>query len=147
MRDACIRVGFFYSQYSRLYTICWSICYYLHNNIHHSIVKNHSIPASIPEEAIAGSLPFFELPIEEKMKYDIHASSNFKGYNALLSENTDPEGRGDLNEGFNFGWEPLEGDVSEMNPWTHTSGAMSGQNVWPEGGEDMKGFRRSMLTY
>jgi isopenicillin N synthase-like dioxygenase len=92
-------------------------------------------------------LPFFELPIEEKMKYDIHASENFKGYNAFLSENTDPEGRGDLNEGFNFGWEPLEGDQSADNPWMHTGGSMGGPNVWPEGGDDMKEFRRAMLTY
>ncbi|PVF93068.1 Clavaminate synthase-like protein [Serendipita vermifera] len=122
IRDACIRVGFFY-------------------------IKNHGIPSSVPEAAIQSSLPFFELPIEEKMKYDIHASDNFKGYNALMSENTDPEGRGDLNEGFNFGWEPLEGDQSADNPWMHTTGSMGGPNVWPEGGADMKEFRKAMLTY
>ncbi|KAG8811880.1 hypothetical protein FRC19_003514 [Serendipita sp. 401] len=124
IRDACIRVGFFY-------------------------IKNHSIPTSLPEAAIEHSLPFFALPEEEKMKYDIHASSNFKGYNAFLSENTDPEGRGDLNEGFNFGWETLEdedGKVTE-NAWNHTDGPMSGMNVWPNGGEDMKVFRRALLTY
>ncbi|KAG8773306.1 hypothetical protein FRC16_005421, partial [Serendipita sp. 398] len=124
IRDACIRVGFFY-------------------------IKNHSIPTSLPEAAIEHSLPFFALPEEEKMKYDIHASSNFKGYNAFLSENTDPEGRGDLNEGFNFGWEALEdedGKVTE-NAWNHTDGPMSGMNVWPNGGEDMKVFRRALLTY
>ncbi|KAG8837648.1 hypothetical protein FRB91_007991, partial [Serendipita sp. 411] len=89
IRDACIRVGFFY-------------------------IKNHSIPTSLPEAAIEHSLPFFALPEEEKMKYDIHASSNFKGYNAFLSENTDPEGRGDLNEGFNFGWEALEDEDGKV---------------------------------
>ena len=81
------------------------------------------------------------------MKYDIHATSNFKGYNAILSENTDPNGTGDLNEGFNFGWEALEGDESEGNPWVHSVGPMGGGNVWPEGGEEMKEFRRSLLTY
>jgi isopenicillin N synthase-like dioxygenase len=85
--------------------------------------------------------------MEEKMKYDIHATSNFKGYNAFLSENNDPEGRGDLNEGFNFGWEALEGDESEASAWAHSSGPMSGANVWPDGGDDMKEFRRALLTY
>ena len=113
----------------------------------HSSVKNHSIPSSIPERAIKSSLPFFDLPIEEKMKYDIHATSNFKGYNAILSENTDPNGRGDLNEGFNIGWEALEGDESEGNVWVHSNDSMGGGNVWPEGGDEMKEFRRSLLTY
>ncbi|KIM29966.1 hypothetical protein M408DRAFT_328410 [Serendipita vermifera MAFF 305830] len=122
IRDACVRVGFFY-------------------------VKNHSIPASLPEQAVQSSLPFFDLSTEEKMRYDIHASSNFKGYNAFLSENTDPEGRGDLNEGFNFGWEALEGDESEKSAWAHTAGPMGGANVWPEGGEEMREFRRALLAY
>lgn len=140
IRDACIRVGFFYSKATFLIAIR-----VLSNGL---TVKNHGIPPSIPETAIKSSLPFFGLSEEEKMKYDIHATDNFKGYNAFLSENTDPEGRGDLNEGFNFGWEVLEGDESEKSPWSHnTGGAMSGGNVWPQGGEEMKEFRRALLTY
>ena len=83
------------------------------------------------------------------MKYDIHKSANFKGYNALLSENTDPEGRGDLNEGFNIGWEVLEGHENQTkgNAWYDQNAPMGGENVWPEGGEDMKAFRRAMLEY
>lgn len=119
IKDACMRVGFFY-------------------------VKNHGIPAALPEKAIQDALPFFALPEEEKMKYDLHATPNFKGYNALLSENTDPAGRGDLNEGYNLGWEVLE----EHDGLSHdTEGPMGGKNVWPEGGEDMKAFRRSALIY
>jgi len=60
---------------------------------HFSPVKNHSIPSSLPQRVISSSLPFFALPEEEKLKYDIRKSSNFKGYNALLSGNEDPEGR------------------------------------------------------
>jgi isopenicillin N synthase-like dioxygenase len=137
IRDACIRVGFFYSR-SPLPTSA---------SINHELVKGHGIPPSVPEAAVKSSLPFFDLPEQEKMKYDIHATDNFKGYNAFLSENTDPEGRGDLNEGYNFGWEALEGDESEHSPWSHTGGAMGGANVWPQGGDDMKEFRRGMLTY
>jgi hypothetical protein len=75
---------------------------------HESPVKNHSIPSSLPQRVISSSLPFFALPEEEKLKYDIRKSANFKGYNALLSGNTDPEGRGDLHEGYNIGWEALQ---------------------------------------
>lgn len=109
-------------------------------------VKNHPIPAEYSDNVIKASLPFFDLPMEEKMKYDLHASTSFKGYNALLSENTDPEGRGDLNEGFNIGWEPLEGDESQGISWDY-QGTMGGENVWPQGGPEMKEFRRAMLQY
>ena len=118
-------------------------------DIHINLVKNHSIPSSLPQRVISSSLPFFALPEEEKLKYDIRKSASFKGYNALLSENTDPEGRGDLNEGFNIGWEALEGHESQTkaNAWHDQNATMGGANVWPEGGEDMKEFRRAMLEY
>jgi isopenicillin N synthase-like dioxygenase len=116
---------------------------------HEIPVKNHSIPSSLPQRVISSSLPFFALPEEEKLKYDIRKSANFKGYNALLSGNTDPEGRGDLHEGYNVGWEALEGHEGETkaNAWYDQNAAMGGANVWPEGGEDMKEFRRAMLEY
>ena len=79
------------------------------SDIHFSPFKNHSIPSSLPQRVILSSLPFFALPEEEKSKYDIRKSAKFKGYNVLLSENTDPEDRGDLNKGFNIGREALEG--------------------------------------
>lgn len=139
IRDACIRVGFFYSKF--IYFVC--TCIYLHQRI---LVKNHGISPSLPESAIHASLPFFDLPEEEKMKYDIHKTDNFKGYNALLSENTDPEGRGDLNEGWNFGWEQLDGEEGRSG-WKDYQGSMGGGNVWPEGGDEMKEFRRALLTY
>ena len=119
------------------------------SDMHINLVKNHSIPSPLPQRVISSSLPFFALPEEEKLKYDIRKSASFKGYNALLSENTDPEGRGDLNEGFNIGWEALEGHESQTktNAWYDKNATMGGANVWPEGGEDMKEFRRAMLEY
>jgi len=116
---------------------------------HFSPVKNHSIPSSLPQRVISSSLPFFALPEEEKLKYDIRKSSSFKGYNALMSGNEDPEGRGDLHEGFNIGWEALEGHNSQakVTAWYDRSITMGGANVWPEGGEDMKEFRSAMLEY
>jgi len=114
VRDACINVGFFY-------------------------VKGHGIP----EEDIAGAVEvgkkFFELPTEQKSEFDSRKSSNFKGYTALLSENNDPNGRGDLHEGFDFGPEGDDGnEKTEKN-------AMSGANVWPT--RYVPEFRESVLRY
>ncbi|KAJ7681526.1 Clavaminate synthase-like protein [Mycena rosella] len=109
IRDACVNVGFFY-------------------------VKNHPVP----EDAIAGAInaagEFFALPTPAKLALDIHKSTSFKGYTALLGENTDPEGRGDLHEGFDIGWEQP------------AAGPMSGANVWPPDAA-LPGFRARVLAY
>ena len=70
------------------------------------------------------------------MALDIHKSPNFKGYTALLSENSDPENRGDLHEGFDIGWEDFAGGSRRDD------GPMTGDNVWPEG---IPGFRDAFL--
>ncbi|KAJ7109085.1 hypothetical protein C8R43DRAFT_1043317 [Mycena crocata] len=108
IRDACINVGFFY-------------------------VKNHPIPEETIAAAISAAGEFFALPTSVKLVLDIHKSASFKGYTALLGENTNPEGRGDLHEGFDIGWE--EGDSP-----------MSGENVWPSDA-DMPTFRDRVLAY
>ena len=69
---------------------------------------------------------------------DIHKTSNFKGYTALLGENTDPENRGDLHEGFDIGWEELDGSSNRFE-----DGAMIGGNVWPP----VDGLREAALAY
>lgn len=74
------------------------------------------------------------------MALDIHKSPNFKGYTALLGENTNPENRGDLHEGFDLGWEEIETGNSRRRD----DGAMTGQNVWPDG---LPGFREACLDY
>lgn len=117
IRDACINVGFFY-------------------------VKNHTIPKDTISRAITASKQFFALPQEQKAALDIHKSSNFKGYTALLGENTNPENRGDLHEGFDIGWEEKEGGSGSA--LREGDGAMSGSNVWPEG---LEGFRETVLEY
>lgn len=74
---------------------------------------------------------------------DIRKSKNFKGYTALLAENTNSENRGDLHEGFDLGWEePDTGMVRSLEE----DGSMAGENVWPD---DMllPGFRRAVLEY
>ena len=59
----------------------------------------------------------------------------------MLGENTDPENRGDLHEGFDIGWEdPVDSAGIAPTPKT----AMSGENVWPEG---VPGFKDAMMNY
>ncbi|KAI0671179.1 Clavaminate synthase-like protein [Trametes maxima] len=117
VRDACINVGFLY-------------------------VKNHGIPESTIEGAVNASREFFDLPLEKKTELDIRKTANFKGYNAILSSNNDPLNRGDLHEGFEFGWEELSArDYDEKRA---NDGAMAGVNVWPS---DLPAFRPSVLAY
>jgi len=67
-----------------------------------------------------------------------------------LSGNNNPDGAGDLQEGFEFGWEaPTKAfhstsDSEEAEVDAH--GAMAGANVWPSE-EDVPGFREAVLRY
>lgn len=72
--------------------------------------------------------------------------ANFKGYSPLLSGNIDPAGAGDLQEGFQLGWEPLERSQGSAVQVESIAGAMTGANVWPSPDDD-KGFREAALTY
>ncbi|KAF8133892.1 hypothetical protein EV363DRAFT_1582878 [Boletus edulis] len=114
IRAACVNVGFFY-------------------------VKHHGIPEAVIHAVTASSRPYFSLPIATKTKLDIHRSSNFKGYTALLSENANINNKGDLHEGFDIGWESIDHATQPCN-----SGPMTGPNVWPEG---LPGFREDVLAY
>ncbi|RDX46574.1 Clavaminate synthase-like protein [Lentinus brumalis] len=113
IRNACINVGFFY-------------------------VKNHGIPEETISSTVEAAKRFFALPSSTKMAMDIHKTPNFKGYTALLGENTNPENRGDLHEGFDIGWEEPAGSSRTDD------GAMTGENVWPDG---LPGFREAVLEY
>ncbi|KAI0035223.1 Clavaminate synthase-like protein [Vararia minispora EC-137] len=117
IRDACVNVGFFY-------------------------LKNHGVDDSIVNDTVEAAKRFFALPLEEKTKLDIHDSPNFKGYTKLLGENTDPENRGDLHEGFDLGWEV----DSKPGMQRAGDGSMAGANVWPPE-TTVPGFRMAALTY
>ncbi|TFK40456.1 hypothetical protein BDQ12DRAFT_679443 [Crucibulum laeve] len=117
IRDACINVGFFY-------------------------LKNHGISHHFITDTIDAGKRFFSLPEPVKMELDIHKSSNYKGYTALLGENTNSEGQGDLHEGFDIGWEPQEASVEENAPIDNSP--MNGGNVWPK---DLPGFKEPVLAY
>ncbi|KAI0655414.1 Clavaminate synthase-like protein [Cubamyces menziesii] len=117
IRSACINVGFLY-------------------------VTNHGIPEETIQRALSASKEFFSLPLNKKMELDIRKTPNFKGYNSILSSNTDPLNRGDLNEGFEFGWEEIQArDDDEKRA---NDGVMAGANVWPS---DLPNFRESVLSY
>ncbi|KAJ3988345.1 Clavaminate synthase-like protein [Lentinula detonsa] len=117
IRDACINVGFFY-------------------------ITNHGVPEDIITDAVEAGKKFFAQPISSKMDLDIHKAKNFKGYTALLGENTDPTGRGDLHEGFDIGWEEPSRSISKDISSCDDS-VMSGTNVWP----GLPGFKEPVLSY
>ena len=76
---------------------------------------------------------------------DIHKSANYKGYTAILGENTDSSGLGDLHEGFDLGWEALEsGTTPGVESAPRNDGVMAGGNVWPDG---LSGFKETVLDY
>lgn len=109
-----------------------------------SSVKDHGIQQGTINRAFEAAKVFFGLPDDKKAALDIKNTPSFKGYNALLTSNNNPEGRGDLHEGFEFGWE-------ELLPKTHdekraNDGVMAGANVWPND-TDVPGFREAVLTY
>lgn len=68
-------------------------------------------------------------------------TANFKGYSPLLSGNNNPENAGDLQEGFEFGWEPIH-PMTLSND--EKNGVMAGANVWPS---ELPGFREKALKY
>jgi len=106
-------------------------------------VTGHGIPDSAISGAFAAAQKFFALSESMKLELDIHKSKNFKGYTALLGENTNPENRGDLHEGFDLGWE--EPGSGLVRP-SEEDGAMAGQNVWPDD-TLLPSFRRAVLGY
>ncbi|TFK63133.1 Clavaminate synthase-like protein [Pluteus cervinus] len=123
IRDACINVGFFY-------------------------LRNHGISESIIEETVEAAKRFFALPEDDKMQIDVHNSPNFKGYTAILGENTDPTGNGDLHEAFDIGWEENPGSDNSRSEGAKqtkaTTNAMEGENIWPK---DLPEFKEPVLTY
>jgi len=82
-------------------------------------------------------------------KIENKTTPNFKGYSPLLSGNNDPNNNGDLQEGFEFGWEKFsneedaEGERLDGDK-EHHDGVMAGANVWPK---ELPEFRRAALRY
>lgn len=96
-------------------------------------MTGHGVPEKVIDGGFAEAKRFFDLPLEEKEKIDIHKSENMKGYTKLKGENVDPANRGDMHEGFDIGGE----DVL-------FAGATGSANQWPEG---LPGFQDNVLAY
>jgi hypothetical protein len=74
---------------------------------------------------------------------DSTKTSNFKGYSAVLSSNIEPDGTGDMHEGFEFGCEVLDDAPGSLSAHHSNDGAMAGANAWP----DVPGFREALLRH
>ncbi|GLB38176.1 putative iron ascorbate-dependent oxidoreductase family protein [Lyophyllum shimeji] len=114
-------------------------------NVGFFYLKNHGMSEKRITGALEAGKAFFALDTSTKMELDIGKSSNFKGYTALLQENVNPAGLGDLHEGFDIGWEPeLPSDEDAHTARRITDAAMSGANVWPS---NFPGFKEAVLAY
>ncbi|KAG9312090.1 hypothetical protein JVU11DRAFT_7374 [Chiua virens] len=119
IRDACMRVGFFY-------------------------IRNHGIPQIYLNNVLDAMQKFFNLPIATKMKLHHKIVANFKGYTPPLDGNIDfDHEKGDFHEGFDFGFEEIEGKTN--NEARSYDSAMAGGNVWPQ--DDCPEFREACLGY
>ncbi|KAJ7712995.1 hypothetical protein B0H16DRAFT_1623130 [Mycena metata] len=119
IKHACTEVGFFY-------------------------VKNHGIPPEVFQRTLAAMRQFFDLPLNAKLEVENTKTPNFKGYSPVLSGNNDPNGAGDLQEGFEFGFEPPVDRDSAVETSTVNDGIMAGANIWPT---QLPGFRVAALEY
>jgi isopenicillin N synthase-like dioxygenase len=98
-----------------------------------SYLTGHGVPEKVIDQGFAQAKTFFDLPLEEKEKIDIHNSANMKGYTKLKGENVDPANRGDMHEGFDIGGEDAL-----------FAGATGSANQWPS---DLPGFQENVLQY
>ncbi|KAG6810110.1 hypothetical protein H0H92_013252 [Tricholoma furcatifolium] len=113
----------------------------LANEIRDACINNHGISEDIINATVDAAKLFFDLPLEAKMEIENRKTPNFKGYSPLLSGNNNPDNAGDLQEGFEFGWEPLALSVSTQQD---KDGVMAGANVWPS---QLPELRENSLQY
>ncbi|UQC76717.1 2OG-Fe(II)oxygenase [Colletotrichum lupini] len=117
IRDACVRVGFFY-------------------------IQNHGINDDVIKGVFKAAETFFALPFEQKMEVFIDNSPNFRGYTPIGgSGKPGPDGRGNLNEAFEWGHDSkLNDDPNDAcdDPY------MKGRNRWPREPAD---FEDQLSTY
>ncbi|KAK1456583.1 2OG-Fe(II)oxygenase [Colletotrichum melonis] len=117
IRDACVRVGFFY-------------------------IQNHGINDDVIQGVFKAAETFFALPFEQKMEVFIDNSPNFRGYTPIGgSGKPGPDGRGNLNEAFEWGHDSkLNDDPNDAcdDPY------MKGRNRWPREPAD---FEDQLSTY
>ncbi|MEQ8965502.1 MAG: 2-oxoglutarate and iron-dependent oxygenase domain-containing protein [Azospirillaceae bacterium] len=114
VRDACTRVGFFYC-------------------------AGHGVDPGVIDRAFDAAHRFFDQPMAAKQAVSIDRSPMLRGYTALLAENTNPENKGDLHEGFD-----LALDLAQDDPDVRAGVFGYGPNQWPD---DLPGFREALVDY
>jgi isopenicillin N synthase-like dioxygenase len=112
--EACRDVGFFY-------------------------VRNHRIPEAAITGAYDAMTQYFDLPLSDKMKLDIHQVQRHRGYVPVGGLYADPTARPDSQEGFELSFE-LPAD----DPLYLDGNIMMGPNVWPDG---LPAFRPAVYGY
>ncbi|PWR03774.1 isopenicillin N synthase family oxygenase [Meridianimarinicoccus roseus] len=114
VRNACTQVGFFYA-------------------------RNHGVPQAIIDATFDAAHRFFDLPLDRKQAISVEKSDAMRGYTPLLGENTDPENKGDLHEGFD-----LALDLPADDPDVAAGVFGYAPNQWPDGLDD---FREPLTAY
>lgn len=97
------------------------------------------MPQDVIDRTFSAAHRFFDEPMELKKSVNIEDSPALRGYGGLLSENTDPNGKGDFHESFD-----LALDLDESDPDVQAGIFGYAPNQWPEG---VEGFREALTGY
>jgi len=117
VRDACIRVGFFYA-------------------------KGHGVPSEMMDKTFGWAKRFFELSFDEKMELFINNQDNYRGYTPMYgSGKPDVDGLANANEAFDWG---LDAKLNDDPAYDCCDPYMKGSNVWPK---QLPGFEEHLSQY
>jgi isopenicillin N synthase-like dioxygenase len=100
-------------------------------------ITGHQVPRELMDQMLDVSQAFFDLPVDEKLGYQLEDVAANRGYapfeSEALSYSLGQESEPDLFEAFNVGREVVPGGVSETAARTYFS-----PNVWPDSPTDMR---------
>ncbi|KAJ9633549.1 hypothetical protein H2204_006932 [Knufia peltigerae] len=117
VRDACVRVGFFYAQ-------------------------GHGVPQEMIDKTFDWAERFFEQPFEKKMELFINNQDNYRGYTPMFgSGKPDIDGLANANEAFDWG---LDAKLNDDPEYACSDPYMKGSNVWPK---QLPGFEEHLSQY
>lgn len=100
-------------------------------------VVNHGISQDTQNALFEQTKRFFDLPLDEKMRYYIGKSNNHRGYVPAGEEAPDPS-KADAKEAFDLSYE-----LPQSHPEVEAGTPMTGPNVWP----DLDGFAADVYGY
>ena len=100
-------------------------------------ITGHQVPRELMDQMLSVSQEFFDLPVEQKMRYRLDDVAANRGYapfeSEALSYSLGLESEPDLFEAFNVGRETVPERVSDEAAKTYFS-----PNVWPESPSTMR---------